>query len=726
MSKCAASSDDAPTGKRIRMDEGSQTAPLADERAWRILEEFLTTDMTYPRMEEAFLAKPEICCSPVTAKHMSQAPCAPKVPDRRLSQAHVRPSHRPAKYLQLPNPYLDLYAGKEDEEDEGEDDDDDEDGKDEDNDDGKGGDDNDAWKVTHLPGSSSATRFTAVINSLANRFKDTQRNSLLDHQVLPYSIPGLVASASARSHDGRMYLLHVHRNVTDYIAEHLRKENFCVMVSAWLAGQLYVVADSPKTISESLPFSLHLAVKRYDRISDEECEAVKRSCRQFPNPAWVRFKHDKYKGDIAQVFDSDLPNDVVAVLVPPRELPYPMPRGSRSLLDRSRLPNEDAVSDINHGEEVIGCKYNGERYYMGLLLKKNMLSALMLTTYNSTYNLGGTKLSSNQLCLRKPGDVVRVARGPEYPAKGVVRSVDFPNTCLTLLSEIDHSLVHVPIGFVIKVYNVSLDSFKKDIGQEVFIIGGGRKGYRATLYSFNSTDCTVALHGQQHTKIQLKDVATRYGMRLNGAMLEGPDISSASIANPSSITWTNWGASSEDLGMAGNPSSLNPSQTADPWTVDINDMLHARTEKTEKSLLAWLMSKEFLSKFTTYHAMLKVSPSFMGGRLHNRFVSTACLDPFLGQNGPASEGCVAVFCSSNTAGAAIQHYHIPATDLSPAPPRKKNQQCIVLDGSYRGCVFNVAKCFLKKNTVDIAVTPSVFINLRFDQICLVEQSRITM
>jgi hypothetical protein len=67
----------------------------------------------------------------------------------------------------------------------------------------------------------------------------------------------------------------------------------------------------------------------------------------------------------------------------------------------------------------------------------------------------------------------------------------------------------VPIGFVIKLQNASLDFFKKDIGQEVFIIGGDRKGYRATLYSFSSETCTVAIHGQQRTTIQLKDVVTR-------------------------------------------------------------------------------------------------------------------------------------------------------------------------------------------------------------------------
>ncbi|KIK35767.1 hypothetical protein CY34DRAFT_95509, partial [Suillus luteus UH-Slu-Lm8-n1] len=662
--------------------------------------------------------------------------------------------------------------------------------------------------------------------------------------------------------------------------------------------QLYVLADSPKTISDSLPFSLYLAVKQYVRISDEEREAVEWSCRKIPNPAWVRIKHEKYKGDIAQVFDSDLPNNFVVVLVPPRDFPYSMPRGSRSLLDRSRLPNGDAVSNISISEEVIGCKYKGERYYMGLLRKNVHRDRLepvicphaddvqlhLQSGWNRTFlkitvhafamqflrvgdwarivkgdlrseigqvvstdhpagsvtlaltfsgfrkevdirledierifqvgdsvrvvagsylgvegyiiqmvddiirlcqdvskeevnisvesvqigdsidvligehmgksgivrwlskggnylwfqhessnipvpiktvqqipNLQTLQFTQDRGYDVKAGDVVKVARGPEYSTKGVVQSVDFPNTRLTLLAETDHSLVDVPIGFVIKVHDTSLDSFKKDIGQEVYIIGGDYKGYRATLYSLSSMDCTVALHRQQRTKIQLKNVATR----LNGAMLEGPDMllfcemrrrsylapqprsvtpppekvassSSASIENPtvSQFTWTTWSASSEDLDTAGP--------------------------------LAWLMNKEFCSKFATHHAMLKVSPSFMGGRLHNRFVSMACPNPFLGLNGPAPEGCVAVFCSSNTAGAAIQHYHIPATDLSPAPPQKINQQCIVLDGSHRGSIFNVAKCSLKKNMVDIAITLSAFLNLRFDQICLVEQSRMTV
>lgn len=43
----------------------------------------------------------------------------------------------------------------------------------------------------------------------------------------------------------------------------------------------------------------------------------------------------------------------------------------------------------------------------------------------------------------RPGDVVIVTRGPEYDAKGVVQSVDFPSARLTLLCDGDCSLVSI-------------------------------------------------------------------------------------------------------------------------------------------------------------------------------------------------------------------------------------------------------------------------------------------
>jgi hypothetical protein len=98
-------------------------------------------------------------------------------------------------------------------------------------------------------------------------------------------------------------------------------------MSAWIASQLYVVADSPRMITKSLPLSLYLAVKQYTHIMEEEREAVECSQFEFPNPVWVRIKRDKYKGDLAQVFEN-LPNGAVAVLIFGRNFPYPMPLGS--------------------------------------------------------------------------------------------------------------------------------------------------------------------------------------------------------------------------------------------------------------------------------------------------------------------------------------------------------------------------------------------------------------
>jgi transcription antitermination factor NusG len=238
-------------------------------------------------------------------------------------------------------------------------------------------------------------------------------------------------------------------NVTDYIAARLRTKNFVVKVSAWIPGQLYVVADSPKTIANSLTSSLYLAVKQYVLISDEEREIVERSCSKLPNPAWVRIKHGKYKGDIAQVFDSDLLNDLVAVLIPPRDFPYPMPRGSRSLLDRSRLPNGDAVSNINRGEEVVGCQYKGERYYKGLLLHNfhrdrlervvcphaNDIQLHLQSGWDQSF-LKSTVVAFSMQFLHV-GDWAKIVKGDLSSEIGKVASTDHPAGSATLDLSLD-------------------------------------------------------------------------------------------------------------------------------------------------------------------------------------------------------------------------------------------------------------------------------------------------
>ncbi|KAG1889590.1 uncharacterized protein F5891DRAFT_1198655 [Suillus fuscotomentosus] len=733
--------------------------------------------------------------------------------------------------------------------------------------------------VTSLPGMSVKRRLAATFDDMATRFE----------QHLPSSSEDNLAY---RSPESRMYLLHVQRTTTQYVADHLRRKEFPMIVSAWSAGQLYVVADSPVTIAKSLPLSLYLAVKEYSRIAMEE-----RTQSEFPQQAWVRIKGSKYRGDIAQVFEQ-LPNGLVTVSIVARNFPYSMPSGSRALIQRSLLPNQKSVSDIICDDEVVEWKYKGESYYMGLLLKNFHHDRLELVTsphvddirlhldtgWNQPF-LNETVVMFSLQFLRV-GDWVRVVKGSLRGELGQVVSTDHTLGTLSMQlafdgrlkemevrlkdieqifrvsdtvrvvagsylgleghiiqicgdmfhlcqhatneqvevskyyldqcplnhtvhsqfpmqqdfepSELDSiqigdfievldgehmgkrgvvdwlakgdnklwfrdilsmesiessgglsslsvpiaivqrtdltatiqytkergydvrpgdivTVINVPIGFVMKVRNTALDSFKKDIGQEVFIIGGGHKGYRATLYSLGVEACTVAIHGQKRITVKLCDVVTKYGMRLNGAMLEGLELISFCVmrkklylAPPCQSTtppFEKIPSSSSTSIMEPIPSSSDPSlsvnpntSTSDPWTVDkldTQDNIDVGAEKlSDSSPLAWLMTKEFFSTFFNHHAMLKVSPIF-DASLSKRFVSMPCPDPFCGENGPAPEGCIAAYCTSNNAGAKMKHYHIPAMYLSPALPRKKNQKCLILARAHRGLVGTVTKCSIK-------------------------------
>lgn len=356
----------------------------------------------------------------------------------------------------------------------------------------------------------------------------------------------------------------------------------------------------------------------------------------------------------------------------------------------------------------------------------------------------------------RPGDSVSVVRGPEYMTSGIVQQVDFVKARLVLLSDTDQSLVDVPIGFAMKICNLSTDTFKKLLGQEVYIIGGHKKGYRATLHDVRGDSCIVAVHGEQRMVAKLCDVATSYAMRLNGAMLEYYDLlsfcdtrqksyvaakprsvtppperiaPSVSLPGPPSSSWTSWSAdallnhSEPDIPTAG-PSSSTPN----PWVVnadDVQDTIDAvilkLSEKPGPS--SWL--KEFGQALFTYHALFKVSVAFDGGKLDKRLVYTHCPDPFCGPNGPAPRCCVAVWYTAKSAGGAKQHCHIPEAYLTPAPPRGKNTQCLVLEGEYRGGIFTVARCNLKAKTVvlELMSGSTVTVTLPIDHVCLVEPFR---
>ncbi|KAG1726609.1 hypothetical protein EDD22DRAFT_961390 [Suillus occidentalis] len=289
----------------------------------------------------------------------------------------------------------------------------------------------------------------------------------------------------------------------------------------------------------------------------------------------------------------------------------------------------------------------------------------------------------------RPGDVVSVACGPEFRAKGVVTAVDFLNTQLTLETEGNHALIKVPICFVMKMQIVDLDNFKKFINKEVFIIRGAKKGFPATLYALSLDDCVITVHGLPRMNAKHCDVATTYGCRLNSAMLEWHEFTSFCemcrkshvVPPPRSLTppperlipvepspsssWTSW--SPEDLASAGPQIDTGPS-TEDPWVVNPSDTQPA-AEPTAPNPHAGLGTFQSTSTLT-----MRSVP-----RIHQ--IPGGEIDLFCGPNGIAPLGHISAWCNAKTAGGARVDYHIPIEFLTPAQLRKKGQECFIMSNN---------------------------------------------
>ncbi|KAG2754082.1 hypothetical protein P692DRAFT_20870194 [Suillus brevipes Sb2] len=281
----------------------------------------------------------------------------------------------------------------------------------------------------------------------------------------------------------------------------------------------------------------------------------------------------------------------------------------------------------------------------------------------------------------RPGDVVSVACGPEFQTKGVVTVVDFINTQLTLDTKGDHALIKVPICFMMKTQNVDLDDFKKFINIEVFIIRGEKKGFQAMLYALSLEDCIVAVHSLPHMNAKRHNVATTYGCRLKGAMLEDAQ----KVAHRPSPLKHHTSPREAHTYTTRPLYQLNilidtGSSTEDPWVVNPSDSLPVAdlTAVNPCDSLIWL--RDFAVHFYTYHALFHVSAGFQGGKLVKWLGSSHSPDPpFCGPNDIAPPGQIAVWCTAKTAGGARVDYHIPIEFLTPAQPRKKGQECFIMN-----------------------------------------------
>ncbi|KAI6006411.1 hypothetical protein EDC04DRAFT_2611433 [Pisolithus marmoratus] len=242
------------------------------------------------------------------------------------------------------------------------------------------------------------------------------------------------------------------------------------------------------------------------------------------------------------------------------------------------------------------------------------------------------------------GDHVQVVCGPAVDIEGLF--------CLMM--------VHC---FCIKLENHSLRDVERQVGHEVWIISGPKKGYRGMLRSVSRTYCNVTI---ESGIMQLENTAviTGFGMCLNGAILDSTRMAAFIELHWKSFVWTAPRSVTPPMSTVDPSAEPGPSTLAcDPWVSHpdnitpqpLNELVQANVDYR---CVPWLFNNNFCD-YANWHVCLRV-------------------------------------VSAN-----IEHHFIPACDLTPANLRSAGQ------------IHRVKKCQVKKDPkgVELEDRPGHHINV---------------
>ncbi|KAG1758508.1 hypothetical protein EDD22DRAFT_849951 [Suillus occidentalis] len=299
------------------------------------------------------------------------------------------------------------------------------------------------------------------------------------------------------------------------------------------------------------------------------------------------------------------------------------------------------------------------------------------------------------------GDYIEVLDGKHMGKHGIVDWYTKGSTYLWFLDALTEnaretssrlSSISVPVAMVWRMSLTHTIQHTKDKGYDV------RPGDVITVACGLDYQAKGVLHVPIRfcTEIKLHEVATRYGMRLNSVMLEGPELTTFCEMRKQSY-------------LALPPRSTTPPVENEKVT---SNSVVSLTGPSSSPSNTWSTWSERLDADKAYSPMSTANPPPVTHdpglsilqTLKQRFYWTAVSPNFLHD-------------------AAIEHYHIPTSNLNLAPPCKKNQRCLILGGAHHRALKTVVNCWTKKKTVDLRLGETVIQNLGFNQICLVELAK---
>ena len=170
----------------------------------------------------------------------------------------------------------------------------------------------------------------------------------------------------------------------------------------------------------------------------------------------------------------------------------------------------------------------GARNYLGRdpgQLAKNIMVTVNVHDIRvqwPTNTLSFSKEKGYDVCA---GDNIEVARGEWLRSRGVVQRVCFDKGHLDLVCEADRQMVSIVCQLFLWMYLLSIQItvliifchkvrdrldllLSRWVGRDVWVIGGEKKGYQATLKSLGRGLSWVALQGHQLIQLKNEQIAT--------------------------------------------------------------------------------------------------------------------------------------------------------------------------------------------------------------------------
>ncbi|KIJ06250.1 hypothetical protein PAXINDRAFT_20549 [Paxillus involutus ATCC 200175] len=272
------------------------------------------------------------------------------------------------------------------------------------------------------------------------------------------------------------------------------------------------------------------------------------------------------------------------------------------------------------------------------------------------------------------GDTLHIVRGEHHGLTGVVRTIDLAKAKVELVSD---SNGHV------KVAEFSPAQVTRSIGLDIWIVGGDKKGFHATLRGVNCKSCLVSIHGYPNLEVRKHQLCTDSSILLDGTVLEGRQLEQLKALQVRSFV------AQEDTSQGRTPSPkpsssvLQNNSEGDGWKITPEDFVQSSQPAFDKGSISWLFDNTFCD-FSRHYLSFNISAAFGGGCFTRQIMRTACPDHFCGGAGPAPPGCVLLSAMSNHSGRGIEHYNVPARCLTPASPTTKGQFILVLRGDLKG------------------------------------------